>query len=113
MRYSTDLAAEACALLAKGNTKSCVMDYLCIPSSTWYDWEKSKSEFSDAIKKAENTAIQRVESKLQSVAEKGNVTAIIFYLKNRKSFEWKDRQETELSGEVTMNVRREIVKSSK
>jgi len=99
MRYSEELTLEICELLKKGNTKTSIMDYLSIPSSTWYDWEK-KSEFSEAIKKAESEAIIRVEQKLQNVAERGtNPTLIMFYLQNRRPETWQDKRHHEHSGE--------------
>lgn len=59
---------------------------------------KNNPLFSDAIKRAK----ERIEIYLESelYRSQGQVTGIIFNLKN--NFDWKDKNETELSGEIKM-----------
>ncbi len=58
----------------------------------------NNDEFSDTIKKAKQRVEQHLEEKL--IDNKGNVTGIIFNLKN--NFHWKDKQETELTGNMNL-----------
>jgi len=47
---------------------------------------------------ARKIADDRVQSALYKSAVAGNVTAMIFWLKNRQPKEWRDRREIEMSG---------------
>jgi len=47
---------------------------------------------------ARKIADDRVQSALYKSAVGGNVTAMIFWLKNRQPKEWRDRREIEMSG---------------
>lgn len=47
---------------------------------------------------ARKIADDRVQSALYKSAVNGNVTAMIFWLKNRQPKEWRDRREIEMSG---------------
>lgn len=47
---------------------------------------------------ARKIADDRVQSALYKAAVNGNVTAMIFWLKNRQPKEWRDRREIEMSG---------------
>ena len=52
----------------------------------------------DAIKKGRSQGIETVTNALMENAKGGNVTAQIFYLKNRQPDKWSDRRQTEVSG---------------
>lgn len=105
-----------------------------IREGTIYEWIKNYPEFSEALKKGKEVIDREVENALLKRAlgyqaeetktyvkddgngkknkhvEKvkkhlaGDVTAMIFWLKNRKPEEWRDRKETELSGYVDNNI---------
>ena len=62
------------------------------------DWRKKSSLIVDALKKGEEDAIDKVENALFSAACSGNITAQIFFLKNRRPDAWKDKRDTEISG---------------
>lgn len=72
---------------------------------TIHEWVKQHPEFSDAIKRGRAKGARVWEDRLKTLAEKneGNVTAVIFGLKNRIPAEWKDKTETELSGGVRVS----------
>ena len=64
---------------------------------SWDTYNKNKkrsSELSDAIKRGEAKGLAEVTNALFSSAQGGNVTAQIFYLKNRDTENWMDRVET-------------------
>ena len=51
--------------------------------TTVYDWMNKNPEIAAAIKKGRDKSIDMVENALFKSAINGNVTAMIFYLKNR------------------------------
>lgn len=96
-----------------------------ITPSTLYEWKKKYSDISEALKKGkevvdiqvENALLKRAlgytykEIKVEETAEGEKVTtttkevvpdttAQIFWLKNRRPEQWRDKQNMELSGEV-------------
>lgn len=98
-----------------GLTDEQIADNIGISTSTLYDWKKKYPEFSEALKKGKEIVDREVENALlksalgfyyeeQSVTNKGdvvtlkkyekpNVTALIFWLKNRKPDVWRDKHE--------------------
>ena len=59
--------------------------------STVYDWMNKNPEIAAAIKKGRDKSIDMVENALFKSAINSNVTAMIFYLKNRAPERYKDR----------------------
>ena len=62
-----------------------------IVPSTLYEWKKRFPEISEAIKDGKDLPDIQVENALYEAAVGGNVTAMIFWLKNRLKSEWKDK----------------------
>lgn len=101
-----------------------------IRDKTLYEWKNKYSEISEALKKGkevidrhvENALLKRalgyefdevtseliqgelIETKVVRKQVAPDVTAQIFWLKNRKPREWRDKQEIEHSGGVTNAV---------
>lgn len=93
-----------------------------IAERTIYDWKNRFPQFSQALKKGKEVVDRQVENALLKSAlgyeyyeeavtntgevvkvlkhSKPNTTAQIFWLKNRKTKEWRDRQDIEMSGEL-------------
>ena len=98
-----------------------------ISKSTYYEWQKKFPAFAEAIKdgkvvpdrEVENALLKRAkgfeyeevttewDSKRGEMVTKRvtkyyppDPTSIIFYLKNRKPEEWRDKQQVELSGSI-------------
>ena len=95
-----------------------------ITDSTFYEWKKKYSEFSEALKEGKEVVDRQVENALlksalgymyDEVTEERrddelvvtkvvhkevqpNTTAQIFWLKNRKRAEWRDRVENTITG---------------
>lgn len=85
--------------------------------STFKEWKKRFPDLSDVLKRSKEVVDREVENALFESARgfvyeeeavtntgevvtvkkysKPNVTAIIFWLKNRKRYEWRDKQEIE------------------
>ncbi len=62
-----------------------------IQQSTFYDWKLKHAEFSEALKRSKDVADYEVENALFKKAKMGDVTAQIFWLKNRKPKQWRDK----------------------
>lgn len=71
-----------------------------ITPSTLYEWKKKYPEISEALKKGKEVADIEVENALHELALSGNITAIIFWLKNRMPEKWRDKRDVDLGGEV-------------
>ena len=64
-----------------------------IATGTLYDWKAKFEEISEALKKGKEVVDYEVENALVKEALSGNVTAIIFWLKNRRPDKWRDKPE--------------------
>ena len=76
-----------------GLTDEQIANKLGIGTSSFYDYKNKYSEFSEALKKGKDIIDYQVEKALLSKALKGDTTAIIFWLKNRRPDKWRDRKE--------------------
>ena len=66
-----------------------------ITAKTLYEWKKKYSEICESLKRNKDVADRQVENALFENAINGNITAQIFWLKNRKPDKWRDKQEYE------------------
>jgi transposase len=135
--YKDDYAKQVTKLAELGATDQEVADFFDIDVRTVYRWKHDYPEFCQALKVGKDVADERVERSLYQKAigyEQDEVkifmpggaaepvyapfrakiapdtTAAIFWLKNRRSQQWRDKQDVEHSGEMTVNrVVREFV----
>lgn len=84
--------------IGDGLTLACIAEKMNISRNCLYEWRQKSSVISDAFKKGENRAVDNVENALYSAAMNGNITAQIFFLKNRRPDAWKDKRDTEITG---------------
>lgn len=97
-----------------------------IKRQTLYEWKKRYPDISDALKKGKEVVDRQVENALlknalgyeyeeETVTNKGdvvtirkyqhpNTTAQIFWLKNRKPQDWRDKQEVDHQGDMSLNI---------
>ena len=92
-------------LASQGLTLGQIATSLGISHQTMNARRKEYFEFSEAIKRGQVKGIGKITNALFENAMGGNVTAQIFYLKNRAPEEWKDRQHIDKTGETTMHVK--------
>lgn len=78
-----------------GLTMEEVASNIGIGTSTLYAWCHRSPIINETLKDARDVAVCKVENALYELCMKGNVTAMIFFLKNRRPEEWKDRRETD------------------
>lgn len=83
-----------------GLTDDVIADNIGISRSTLYEWKRKYTDISDALKENKEVADRKVENALFNsavgfVGPDGkyyppNITAMIFWLKNRKPNNWRD-----------------------
>lgn len=111
-----------------GLTNEQIAENMGVDRSTLYEWQKTYSDFSDALKRGKEVVDRQVENALLKRSlgysykevtrelniETGNLvvtkevtkevapdtTAQIFWLKNRKPKEWRDKQEVTVDGQL-------------
>lgn len=76
-----------------GLTMQQVADNIGINRSTLYDWARKDKTISNTLKRTKEVADYEVVNALYKNAIEGNVTAQIFWLKNRISDKWREKQE--------------------
>ena len=112
-----------------GLTDEQIADNIGIRRPTLYDWKKKYSDISDALKRGKEVIDRQVENALlkralgyeyvettKELTDLGltvtkqvtkqvapDTTAQIFWLKNRKPQEWRDKKETEVTGNLNVN----------
>ena len=134
MKYSKELTEKICKHLKQGNTINTTCQAVGISKETFFQWMKKpdfsdsiKKAMAIPDKKVENALFKSAimghryeekEYKGVAVGEKikmipvktvtkiiaPNVTAQIFYLKNRQPDEWKDRHDLDVSGNLNIKV---------
>lgn len=128
-KYKAEFAAQAAKLCKLGATDAQLADFFQVSVSTINLWKVQHKAFSESIKVPKAEADERVEQSLYRRAmgyEHDEVdirvvdhaiikteirkyyppdsTAMIFWLKNRKPAEWREKQEIEHSGGVTLQA---------
>ena len=143
MKYSKELTEKICEHLKRGNTINTTCQAVGISKETFFQWMKKpdfSDSINKAMaipdKKVENALFKSAtmghrykekEYKGVAVGEKikmilvktvtkiiaPNVTAQIFYLKNRQPDEWKDRHDLDVSGNLNIKVVTAVPRSKK
>lgn len=134
-KFKSEFIAQAEKLCKLGATDIELADFFEVDVRTLYRWKGENEEFCQALKTGKQVADERVERSLFARANgyehdevdirvvdhaivqtpirkyyPPDTTACIFWLKNRKPAEWRDRVEQELSGAVQIQqVKRMIV----
>lgn len=83
-----------------GLTEDQIAHNMGIHRSTLFRWRKRSEDIRNALKRTKEVVDREVENALYKKALSGDTTAMIFWLKNRKYMEWRDRKDTQLSGNV-------------
>lgn len=87
-----------------GLTDEQIAQNMGIAVGTLYLWKKSHVEICEALKKGKEVVDFQVENALVQAALDGNVTAQIFWLKNRRPDKFRDKPEVAGSGEKESGV---------
>lgn len=76
-----------------------------IATGTLYRWKNEHSEIREALKESKEIADLAIENALYNKALAGDTTAMIFWLKNRKSNEWRDKQVVDANVDSSINIK--------
>ena len=95
-----------------GLTDEQIAHNMCIVTSTFYEWKKKYPKFSEVLKKNKEVVDLEVENALLKSALSGNITAQIFWLKNRRAKEWREKVEVTNNIEELNKVRELLTKIS-
>lgn len=130
-KYKSEFVEQAQKLCKLGATDIEIADFFEVDVRTLYRWKGEHEEFCQALKIAKSEADERVERSLFARANgyehdevdirvvggeivqtpirkyyPPDTTAAIFWLKNRKPEEWRDKQETAVEHSGNMTVTR-------
>ena len=105
----TDWEAEEKILLLQGwarngLTNEQIASNMDIVVSTLWEWRKKSSKISNALKIGKEEEDLQVENALHKAALEGNTTAMIFWLKNRKPENWRDKIQQEITTESAVKL---------
>ncbi len=106
-KYETHVAPrleEIKDWVRNGATDDEIIIRLGIARSSFYEYKNKISDFSDALKETKEYVDAKVENALLQNALKGNITAQIFWLKNRRSERWREKPEEQELEENQINV---------
>ena len=107
-KYEEWLTEEGLVLIGgwarDGLTDEQIASNMGIAVSTLYIWKKEHLEILEALKKGKEVVDYEVENALHKSALEGNVTAQIFWLKNRKPDKWRDKQDVKIDAESKVMI---------
>lgn len=95
-----ELAKNYCLL---GATDVDLQRFFGVTERTINIWKKKHPEFMVALTAGKEEADMKVAKALYDQACGGNVTAMIFWLKNRQKHAWRDRHEIDHTGKVAVD----------
>ena len=88
-----------------GLTDCQIAENMNISYSTFKEWKNKHSAISTALKVSKDIADRQIENALFKAAKEGNITAQIFWLKNRKPDKWREqRREQEQQETPVINI---------
>lgn len=87
-----------------GLTNEQIASNMDIAVSTLWEWRKKSPKISNALKIGKDESDIQVENALYKAALEGNTTAMIFWLKNRRSKEWRDKIQQEITTESAVKL---------
>ncbi len=100
--YKEEYCEAVFKLCLLGATNEEMANFFNVSNETIKRWKKKYPKFSSAIKEGKEDADSNVAKSLYNTAMDGNTTAQIFWLKNRNPTRWRDKQEIDVSGEVSV-----------
>lgn len=94
--YKPEYADSVVKLCLLGATDAELADFYGVSEQTINAWKKKHPEFLEALKTGKQRADANIAQSLYQTAVEGNTTAQIFWLKNRRPKQWRDKQEREV-----------------
>ena len=93
------------SIAAMGGTNDQIADALGIAKTTLFNIRKRDKAVDEAVQRGKDKADIQVVAALYKKALAGDTTAMIFWLKNRRPTEWRDRHDIDHSGEIKVPIR--------
>ena len=93
-----------------GLTEEQIANNMGIGRTTLYEWKQKEPNIANTLKKGKEVVDFEVENALLKNALSGNVTAQIFWLKNRKKDQWREKIETNDEEKEIQNAKDIVVK---
>lgn len=87
-----------------GLTNEQIASNMSIGITTLWEWRKKSPKIANALKIGKDEADIQVENALYKAALEGNTTAMIFWLKNRKPENWRDKIQQEITTESAVKL---------
>ena len=97
-KYDPAFCEQVEATMRDGFSKMAAAGRLGVCYNTVRAWMDEHPEFLQAVKRGEAARTEKLETDLLSAETGPQVTSRIFALKNAAPDEWRDKQQTELSG---------------
>ena len=97
-----------------GLTDEQISKNIGINPATLYEWKKKYSDISESLKKGKEVVDFEVENALLKKALDGDTTAQIFWLKNRRPKNWRDKPTVDANAELIakLDERLRVVKDA-
>lgn len=93
-----------------GLTEEQISTNMGIGRTTLYEWKQKEPNIANTLKKGREVVDFEVENALLKNALDGNVTAQIFWLKNRKKEQWREKIEANDEEKEIQNAKNIVVK---
>ena len=107
-KFNDQRKAKYLDLLRAGCNKHGAASMVGVTPQTVANHRAKYPDFDEAETAADMEACARVESFMYTSAKGGNVSAQIFFLKNRMRGRWRDKQEIEIGGNAVVTVCAEL-----
>lgn len=103
-KYEERFCDELIEFMGKGYSLTAFAGSICVARSTINEWMAAFPEFSEAARVGQARRTMKLEEGLISGESGPKVTGHIFALKNADPEGWKDKQEVQHSGAVTIQA---------
>ena len=80
-----------------------IADKMEISRTTFYKWKAENADFADILRQNKEYCDSVAEDALFSKVKEGDLGAIRFWLTNRRSKDWRDKQDIEVSGDLSIS----------
>jgi hypothetical protein len=97
VKFNSELADRIIRAITDGASQDAAAQKVGIAAESLSIWKKKFPAFGAAVQQAHGRAKVSAEHSLFRLAAKGNVNALIFWLKNRHPSEWRDVQRREVA----------------
>jgi transposase-like protein len=102
IKFNEQIAGKIVAAIRDGATQRGAAKMHGITPESLSIWKRKLPPFGEAIERARGEAQVLAEQSLLRLAARGNVNALMFFLRNRHPAEWGDTQRRELTVHQTL-----------